>query len=139
MSDAQITQSSQYTINPRGITLVTKLGEINLAGMFQELTIFDSIFNPCMSGTVLIQDAVGLSNKLSFDGSETLLIDIGKTENVAVIKKTFRIFKQSSRTSVSSGSEMYLLHFVSDEFILSQQSSISKAYIILIRKSSKIF
>ena len=128
MSDAQITQSSQYTINPRGITLVTKLGDINLAGMFQELTIFDSIFNPCMSGTVLIQDAVGLSNKLSFDGSEILLIDIGKTENVAVIKKSFRIFKQSSRTSVSSGSEMYLLHFVSDEYILSEQSSISKAY-----------
>jgi hypothetical protein len=128
MSDVSILQSMQYTVKKDGLSLVTKLGIFDLTGMFEELNIFDCIFNPCMTGTILIRDAKGLSNKLSFDGSEILLIDMGKTENQATIKKSFRIYKQSSRTTVNISTELYVLHFVSDEFILSQQTKISKSY-----------
>jgi hypothetical protein len=128
MSDASILQSMQYTIQRNGLSLVTKVGIVDLTGMFEELNIFDSIFNPCMTGTILIRDAKGLSNKLSFDGSEILLIDMGKTENEAKITKSFIIYKQSSRTTVNISTELYVLHFVSDEFILSQQTKISKSY-----------
>ena len=79
MSDETILQSTQYTIKKDGLSLATKAGIVDLTGMFEELNIFDSIFNPCMTGTILIRDAKGLSNKLSFDGSEILLIDMGKT------------------------------------------------------------
>ena len=71
MSDETILQSTQYTVKKDGLALVTKIGIIDLTGMFEELNIFDSIFNPCMTGTILIRDAKGLSNKLSFDGSES--------------------------------------------------------------------
>ena len=128
MSDVSILQSTQYTVKKDGLSLVTKIGIIDLTGMFEELNIFDSIFNPCMTGTILIRDAKGLSNKLSFDGSEILLIEMGKTENQAIIKKSFRVYKQSSRTTVNISTELYVLHFVSDEFILSQQKKISKSY-----------
>ena len=97
MSDVSILQSTQYTVKKDGLSLVTKIGIIDLTGMFEELNIFDSIFNPCMTGSILIRDAKGLSNKLSFDGSEILLIEMGKTENQAIIKKSFRVYKQSSR------------------------------------------
>lgn len=128
MSDVRILQSTQYTVKKDGLSLATKIGIIDLTGMFEELNIFDSIFNPCMTGTILIRDAKGLSNKLSFDGSEILLIEMGKTENEATIKKAFRVYKQSSRKAVNISTELYVLHFVSDEFILSQQSKISKSY-----------
>ena len=53
---------------------------------------------------------------------------MGKTSDAARINKSFRIYKQSSRKSLNLNSEAYLLHFVSDEFILSQQIRISQAY-----------
>lgn len=128
MSDLRILQSTQYTVKKDGLSLATKAGIVDLTGMFEELNIFDSIFNPCMTGTILIRDAKGLSNKLSFDGSEILLIEMGKTEEVATIKKSFRVYKQSSRKVVNISTELYVLHFVSDEFVLSQQTKISKSY-----------
>ena len=126
MADNKIVQSSQYVINK--LEIISKLGPIDVTDMFEELNIFDSIFNPAMTGTILINDAFGLSNKLSFDGSEILIIDMGKTSDAAQIKKSFRIYKQSSRKSLNLNSEGYLLHFVSDEFILSQQIKISQAF-----------
>jgi hypothetical protein len=126
MADNKIVQSSQYVINK--LEIISKLGPIDVTDMFEELNIFDSIYNPAMTGTILINDAFGLSNKLSFDGSEILIIDMGKTSDAAQIKKSFRIYKQSSRKSLNLNSEGYLLHFVSDEFILSQQIKISQAF-----------
>ena len=38
----QLYQSTQYTIQE--LTLVTKIGDYDVSGMFQELNIFDSIF-----------------------------------------------------------------------------------------------
>lgn len=126
MSDSQILQTAQHTINK--LSIVSKIGDIDITGIFEELNIFDSIFNPCMTGNILINDSIGLSNKLSFDGSEILIVDIGKTANDAVIKKTFRIYKQGSRKSLNLSSEAYVLHFVSDEFILSQQMKVSQSF-----------
>jgi hypothetical protein len=126
MSDDKIIQSSQYVISK--LEIISKLGPVNITDMFEELNIFDSIFNPAMTGTILINDAFGLSNKLSFDGSEILLVDMGKTSDAARISKSFRIYKQSSRKSLNLNSEAYILHFVSDEFILSQQIRISQAF-----------
>jgi hypothetical protein len=126
MADNNIVQSSQFVISK--LEIISKLGPIDITDMFEELNIFDSIFNPAMTGTILINDAFGLSNKLSFDGSEILSVDMGKTSDAARIKKSFRIYKQSSRKSLNLNSEAYLLHFVSDEFILSQQIRISQAF-----------
>jgi hypothetical protein len=53
---------------------------------------------------------------------------MGKTSDTARIKKSFRIYKQSSRKSLNLNSEAYVLHFVSDEFILSQQIKVSQSF-----------
>lgn len=126
MTNNNIVQPSQYTVNK--LSIVTKLGEFDITGIFEEINIFDSVFNPCMTGNILINDSVGMSNKFSFDGSEVLVVDLGKTKDNAVIQKTFRIYKQSNRKSLNMSSEVYLLHFVSDEFILSQQQKVSQSF-----------
>jgi hypothetical protein len=83
-----------------------------------------------MSGSILIRDAVGLSEKLMFDGSEVLKIKINKSvdSDDAHINKLFRIYKQSNRQNVNMSSETYVLHFISDEFIFSEQQIVSQAY-----------
>jgi hypothetical protein len=124
--DDRIIHTTQFTI--KQLAIVSKIGTIDVTGLFEELNIYDSIFNPCMTGNIVIRDAIGLSDKLSFDGSEALIVNMGKTSEDGLIEKSFRIYKQSDRKSVSMNEEQYILHFVSDEFILSQQIKIRQSF-----------
>ena len=130
MSDQeiQIGQSTQFSVNE--LVVVTKAGKIDITSIFEEISIFDSIFLPVMNGSVLIKDAIGLSGKLFFDGSESLLIDISKDSNsdIASFKKAFRIVKQGERTAGKTSSETYLLHFASDELTYSDRQKINQNY-----------
>jgi hypothetical protein len=126
-----ITQSTQFRINK--LTINSKYGSIDLSSVFEELSIFDSVLVPCMSGNIVIKDSIGLSKKLSLDGSEYLDISISKSDEPSGgrgtnLTKTFRIFKQSNRQSLNQTTEMYVLHFVSEEMIYSEQQKISQSY-----------
>lgn len=112
------------------ISIVTKSGKIDIQRLYSELNIFDSMLVPVMSGNILIQDSVGLSNKLVFDGSESILIHIEKapTFPFATFKKSFRIYKQSDRRNQNLTNETYILYFVSDELLYSDQQKINQAY-----------
>ena len=123
-----ISQSTQFEINK--LVINSKYGPIDVSAIFEELNIFDSVFVPCMSGNILLKDSVGLSNRLMFDGSEFIDIDIVKDKDAPEtnLKKTFRIYKQSNRTNVNQNSEVYILHFVSEEMIYSEQQKISQSY-----------
>jgi len=65
-----------------------------------------------------------------FDGSESILIDIAKDSNsdIASFRKAFRIYKQSTRKNEGLNSELYLLHFCSDELMYSDQQRINQSY-----------
>lgn len=126
MSDSRILNNAQFKI--KKLAIVSKIGPWDLSGLFEELNIYDCIFTPCITGNILIKDSIGLTNKLAFDGSEVLVVEMGKTEQDAIFRKSFRIYKQSQRKSINTSSESYLLHFVSDEFILSQQTRIAESF-----------
>jgi hypothetical protein len=124
----EVKSSTQFKINE--LVIMTKVGPIDISGIFEEINIFDSILMPVISGNILIKDSIGLSGKLLFDGSEAILIDIVKSENseVASFKKAFRIFKQSNRKEDGLNSEIYILDFVSDELMYSDQQRINQSY-----------
>ena len=119
---------SKFSLNE--LAIVTKAGKLDISKIFQELNIFDSLMSPVMSGAIVITDSIGLSAKLLFDGSEVLLINIGKDtdSNSFRLKKAFRIYKQSNRAVLEQNSETYTLEFVSDEFIFSEQQKITQSY-----------
>ena len=103
----EITQTAQFKI--KELSISSKFGKIDVGGIFDELNIFDTMLMPCMSGNIVIRDAIGLSQKLYFDGSELINIDISKSdESLAVtnMKKTFRIYKQTDRKNLNQTSEI---------------------------------
>lgn len=115
------------------LAIVYKNKQVDISGLFQELNIHDSIFLPCMHGSIVILDSKGLTQQLSLDGSENLLVDIRKTktqdsESDYTFRKVFRIFKQSNRKNLNQNAEMYILHFISEEYILSEQLKINRAF-----------
>jgi len=124
-----VKKSTQFKINE--LVVMTKAGPIDISSIYEEINIFDSVFMPVMSGHIMVRDAVGLSGSLIFDGSETLLIDISKSEqdpDIANFKKSFRIYKQSDRINSGLNSEFFVLHFCSDEMIYSNQQRINQSY-----------
>lgn len=126
MSDFNLRQSTDFVINE--LSIVGKLDKFDVREMFDEISIFDGLLTPCISGNILIRDSVGLSSQMLLDGSELLLIDIEKGGGQFGFKRAFRIYKQTNRVNVNQTSEKYLLHFVSDEFVFSNQQIVNQFY-----------
>lgn len=126
------------TVNVSGflikeLSLVYKQKKLDISGLFQELNIYDSILLPCMHGNIVILDTNGLTEQLSLDGSENLIVNIQKNEygnpdDVLTFKKVFRVFKQTNRKNVNQNAEAYILHFISEEYILSEQLRVNQYY-----------
>jgi hypothetical protein len=123
-----LSQSTQFKI--KDLTLITKLGNVNITGVYQEINIYESMFMPSIRGDILIQDAIGLSSKLLLDGSEYLSMEISKDDESGstTFKKTFRIYKQSNREDMNQNSEIYILYFASEELIFSEQKKINQSF-----------
>jgi len=124
----ELKQSTQFEI--KKLAIVSKFGTFDISGIFAELNIFDSILMPCMSGNIAVKDSIGLSKRLLFDGSEYLIVNISKSgESTSTnIFKNFRIYKQTDRKNVNQNTEMYILHFVSEEMIYSEQQKVNQHY-----------
>ena len=121
-------KSTQFFLDE--LVIVTKGGKIDIKNIYGEINIFDTMFLSVMSGNIVINDAIGLSSKLLFDGSESLLITVKKDKDsdILTFKKAFRIYKQTERQSSKPGLESYLLHFTSDELMYSDQQRINQSY-----------
>jgi len=99
MSDFNLKQPTDFRINE--LTLVTKGGKIELREIFEEINIYESMLTPCISGDIIINDAIGLSSKLLIDGTEIILIDIDKGEGLFRLKRAFRVYKQTDRRNIT--------------------------------------
>ena len=117
----KLVEPTQYKIEE--LLLKTKGGPIGLENIFEELNLFDSLFLPVISGNILITDAQQLSKRLKFDGSEVIAMTLTKgiSPGFASFKKSYRVYKQTDRKNINQTSEKYILHFVADELIISEQ------------------
>ena len=127
----KISETTEYSV--KKLTISSKLGEHDVSGMYDELNIYDSLLNPCMSGNILIRDSVGFLQQIFIDGSEFINIQLTKSKdddlNVATsFNKSFRIYKITDRFPNSMTSESYILHFMSEEYIYSEQQKVEQAF-----------
>jgi methionine-S-sulfoxide reductase len=76
-------KSTQFFLDE--LVIVTKGGKIDIKNIYGEINIFDTMFLSVMSGNIIINDAIGLSSKLLFDGSESLLITVKKDKNSDIL------------------------------------------------------
>lgn len=133
MTTTSISQSTDFSI--KEISLIFNNGQtVDLSSIFDELNLFDNIFSPCVSGNILITDAQNISEKLKFDGSGQqtkikIVIDKGR-EKVTNLRyeKEFVIYSQTNRKNINLTSQSYILNFVSEDFIFSEQQKISQSF-----------
>jgi hypothetical protein len=108
---------------------------VNLLPMFIELNYHEDLFSPAATGTLLISDAQGIIEKLSFCGNEYVRFVVAKDVETpdnpeVVVDKLFRVYKITNRQRATGDlAENFVLHLCSDELFMSEQYRISKSYV----------
>jgi hypothetical protein len=101
---------------------------VDLKAVVRELNLHEDLFSNTMTGSLLINDTQNLINVVHIIGAEYLSVVLIKPSTQFRIDKIFRIYKLSNRSKTTPHSEDYVLHFCSEELILSEAIKISKSY-----------
>ena len=129
-----VNRTNHFEIN--NLTLVSYANgkEMNITKMWDDIEIFEDMYTNCLSGNITIIDSLNLIYHFSICGREKLIITF-KTPYFdtlygdTAITRTFRVYKISERAPTENDKAIrYILHFVSEEFVKSQQVKISKSY-----------
>lgn len=111
------------------INLINNTGNvIDLYNQFQSVTIYESLFSNTMSGDIVIADALNLLENYTIIGQEKIVLKF-KTPGKDILRvNEFNIYKISERVMVKERVQSYILHFTSEETILSLRQKISKSF-----------
>lgn len=117
----------------KAITLFSNSGKIfDIYPQMVEVNLFEDIYNSVMSGNIVISDSIDIFASTPLLGFEFLKIIMNKKgyERDVILDKTFRIYKMQmgdfSKTTTSS--QTYILHFCSEEHMVSLSRLLSKSY-----------
>jgi len=120
-----------------GDVSIDKVKIVTLNGFTQDIAaqviniqVYEDLFSPFMSGSIIIKDTLDLVNLFPFIGEEFLELSIStptlkKTKN---IKGTFYIYKLTNREILGDRSVVYQLHFISKEAIVDLNKKISRVF-----------
>jgi hypothetical protein len=106
------------------------------SGIYQDITnqvvgiqVFEDLFAPFITGSIVIKDSLDLINMFPFVGEERLDMKIS-TPNLkhGNFDYKFAITKMTNRTMVGDRSTGYELHFISIETIVDINTKISKSF-----------
>jgi hypothetical protein len=124
----QLNQSTQLVI--KELTLSTEFGVFDVSYAFNALIIYDTIYSPCMTGSIVLIDAISLLEKLRFDGNEYINVKISKTveDKVLELQKRFRVYKVADIVNINQSSKTYVLHFTTPDFLLSEQTKVAQVF-----------
>ena len=111
------------------VILINNTGNsIDLYNQMQSISIYESIFASTMSGDILIADALNLLENYNVVGQEKIVIKFRTPGKENIRTNEFNIYKISKRAMIKERVQTYMLHFTSEETILSLRQKISKAY-----------
>lgn len=101
----------------------------NVANQVIGIQIFEDIFSPFITGTLIIKDSLDLLNIFPFAGEEYLTLKISTPSlKEGSISGIFYIFKMSNREIVGDRSVIYELHFITKEAVVDLNKRISRSF-----------
>lgn len=114
------TESTQYVL--KEATIETTGGPISIINLIEEINFYDNLFLPVSSGCVIITDTANLLKELALN-VDVLKFHVEKIlDNEAMnFQKAFVIYSITDRKNLNNTSEVYVLNFVSAEYLFSQQ------------------
>jgi hypothetical protein len=130
-----VQRSSEY-LRFAGDVNIEKVNITTSSGFTQEITnqviglqIFEDLFSPFITGSLIVKDSLDLLNLFPFSGEEFLQLKVSTpTFKDAKIDGNFYIFKMADREIIGDRSVVYELHFITQEAVIDLNKRISKSY-----------
>ena len=128
MSEA-LMYAGQYQIDaieilqPNGLSL-------DIRDQVQQVTIYEDLFSPFMSGNIICGDSVDLPSYFMNSGADLLRLRLS-TPTIAKeqwIDRYFHIYRLADRAVINSRAQTYIYYFVSQESIVDTSHNISKTF-----------
>ncbi|MDX1532738.1 MAG: hypothetical protein R3230_00870 [Nitrosopumilaceae archaeon] len=120
-------QNGQYDLN-RLELIIPEGDRIDLSSIYIDISLYESILTPTMSGSVSIIDTNNLYNFNMLGNGEEILIDFNTSGSDVSIVFHGVVYKTSPPARVSEHSSGIVLHFVSKEMINSNRTIIGDSF-----------
>lgn len=85
---------------------------LNISHFMLELDLYEDMFSPTMSGTMVISDSTGMHALLPLVGGESVQIEFETPEVNVKIQKFFTVYKMESKV-ISDAKTVYILQLIS--------------------------
>jgi hypothetical protein len=127
--------------SPSGIVAIP----LNIPGRLSELNIYEDLFSNVLKGSLTMADTQGLAEMIPLIGDETLVITFltpggsgtqlttntttrnSQTAAEEAVKQRFKIY-DCVETQIQNKAKSYKLFFVSEEYVFSSKTKVSKGY-----------
>jgi len=115
------------------VSLITSK-KFNVANQLITIQIYEDMFAPFISGSLIFKESLDFSSNFPFVGEEVIDLKIftptfDKTNpKGGVIQGRFYIYKMTDREQIAERNSVYQLHFISVEAIADLNTKISKGY-----------
>jgi hypothetical protein len=109
-----------------------KGGNFNLLPYLSEIVIYENIFRPALTGSLILKEAHNLPYKLPIVGEETINIDIGirdfEDNKVRINPPPFHVNSIKDREIVKPKAQVLSLELISEKFMSDSHAKVSKSY-----------
>lgn len=119
-------------INIDSMVFVNKGGTgINIKNMVVQLSIFENIMSPIITGEVILADAIGMTEFMNLSGEETIFIELsvpGMDDEYLRRIHFMHVYKMEQRINYALKNAVLVLCFCSIEAAMDANCRISKTY-----------
>jgi hypothetical protein len=134
ISSDKLRQAGDVSIDYVNITSMANRTGFNIKNQVITIQIFEDLFSPFITGSLIIKDSLDLINKLPFAGMEFLDLRVftptidKELKEAGIIQGRFYIYKITEREYIAEKSLVYQLHFISSEAVQDLNNQMSRAF-----------
>jgi hypothetical protein len=117
-------------VNIESVVITTPKGVYqNVTGQTLAINVYEDIFSPFITGSLILKESFDFSNMFPLVGEEVLDLVVTTPQiPTGKISGRFHIYKMSNKTQVGDKTTMYELNFISIESLIDMNKKVSKVY-----------
>lgn len=103
-------------------------GQVDVSNITYELSFFESLKDPFVTGTFVVLDSANVFNYVNFLGQEQVDIEVTDIYNNIKIKKTFAITNIRKQEKTGDSTSAYVVSFSDLHLYINEKKTFSKTY-----------
>lgn len=130
MSNEKIRVAGEYIIE-KCVIVSTNDRKLSVTPQLKGLYVFEDVYSPFITGKLVLDDSVDLTNHFPFCGQEFIDIKFRTptfTKNEGIYDQRFYIYRFSDREKVNMARSVYVLYFISVDSLANNDARYSRKF-----------